>query len=128
MITEYLANYRTRILGKKWWWPLFVTALDSALVNSWKIYNIVNDKNKMSQIDFKSYIALRLLKLDLQKAKPISLRVPIEVRQDQSGHIIVKHELKCRRRCKICHSQTIYLCKRCNVYIHPDCFDEYHRK
>lgn len=124
-----VANYRTRILGKKWWWPLFVNTVDSTLVNAWKLYNLTHDK-KMSQINFKSYIALRLLKLGANKPKPkcTTSYVPNEVRTHESGHLIVKDELKVRRRCKVCHSQTIYMCKRCNVHIHADCFNEYHSK
>lgn len=122
-----IANYRSRVLGKKWWWPLFVNTLDSAIVNAWKIYNYVNEK-KMSQVDFKSYIALRLLKSEAKKAKSDILTVPNEIRTDQSGHLIIQHELKTRRRCKVCHSQTIYMCKRCNVHIHTNCFQQYHTK
>ncbi|XP_050316175.1 piggyBac transposable element-derived protein 3-like [Anthonomus grandis grandis] len=59
-----IANYRSQILGKKWWWPIFCNALDSLVVNAWKIYNLVNKK---SQVDFKSYIALRLLKTDANR-------------------------------------------------------------
>lgn len=53
-----IANYRIRITGKKWWWPLFINTLDSIIVNSWKIHGMVNS-NRMSQLNFKSYIALR---------------------------------------------------------------------
>lgn len=118
-----VANYRTRITGKKWWWPLFVNTIDSIVVNAWKIYNTVNE-NKMSQLDFKSYIALRLLKTESRKARPAPSSVPNEVRLDSSAHLILKQET--RRRCRVCHSQTIYLCGRCNVYLHASCFDQYH--
>ncbi|CAH0562903.1 unnamed protein product [Brassicogethes aeneus] len=35
-----VANYRIRVMGKKWWWPLFINTIDSALVNSWKLFNM----------------------------------------------------------------------------------------
>ena len=117
-----VANYRTRIVGKKWWWPLFVNSIDSIVVNSWKIFRIAN-KSKMSQLDFKSYIALRLLKTE-RTARPLPMVVPDEVRLDQSAHIILRQER--RRRCRVCHSQTIYICRRCNVYLHSACFNQYH--
>lgn len=69
-----VANYRTRILGKKWWWPLFVNIIDSIVVNSWKIFRIAN-KSKMSQLDFKSYIALGLLKTE-ETARPLPMVIP----------------------------------------------------
>ncbi|KAK9703800.1 Transposase IS4 [Popillia japonica] len=36
-----VANYRIGIRGKKWWWPLWVQCLDSAVVNAWKLHCIV---------------------------------------------------------------------------------------
>lgn len=64
-----VANYRIGVSGKKWWWPLFINTIDSVIVNAWKIYNSVNSK-KMSQLDFKSYIAVRLLKAENRRSKP----------------------------------------------------------
>lgn len=59
-----VANYKSRVLGKKWWWLLFINAMDSTIVNSWEIYNMVNE-NSMSQLNIKSLIiiAVRLLKI-----------------------------------------------------------------
>lgn len=121
-----VANYRITVRGKKWWWPLFTNAVDSMVVNSWKIYNTVN-KQKMSQIDFKSYIALRLLKMHQNVPKPSSSAVPVELRFDGLGHVISKNE-NIRRRCKVCHSNTIHFCLRCNVNLHVKCFDNYHKE
>jgi len=58
-----ICNYRINVKGKKWWWPLFVNLIDSVIVNSWKIYNLAN-KSKMTQLDFKSYIAVALMKMN----------------------------------------------------------------
>nr|CAI5846111.1 unnamed protein product [Callosobruchus analis] len=63
-----VANYRCQVFGKKWWWPLFSNSLDSLVVNAWKLYNLFNEKN-ISQLDFKSYMALRLLKTDNSYSK-----------------------------------------------------------
>lgn len=129
-----IANYRTRILGKKWWWPLFTNAVDSAIINAWKIYNIVQEK-KMSQLDFKSYIAYRLLKIQNHEepdqpgpSNRVPCNTPTEVRMDNVGHVIVQEPTKARRRCRVCHSATIYMCKKCNVHIHANCFQTFHNK
>lgn len=29
-------NYRIRVRGKKWYWPLVTNAFDAAMVNAWK--------------------------------------------------------------------------------------------
>lgn len=126
-----IANYRTTIRGKKWWWPLFINTLDSTVANCWKLYRKVNSSN-MSQLDFKSYIAVRLLKSDDASSKkstvgrPSKEPIPSEVRLDRVGHVIMKHPDKARRRCKQCKSHTIYLCAKCQIHLHTDCFVNYH--
>lgn len=47
-------------------------ALDSTEVNSWKLYNIVND-NKMSQLNFKFRTAIRFLKTKNHGARPLQV-------------------------------------------------------
>lgn len=119
-----VANYRIGIKGKKWWWPLFTNTIGNILVNSWKLYNIVNN-TKMSQIDFKSNVALRLLKMNtLRASASLPGNIPTDIRRNQSSHLIFKQPT--RRRCRFCHSQTVYMCRSCNVHLHPDCFEEYH--
>ncbi|KAK0169497.1 hypothetical protein PV327_011534 [Microctonus hyperodae] len=59
-----VANYRISIRGKKWWWPLWIQCLDSAVVNAWKLHCLVTaSKNAkpMSQLHFKNTVAKSLL-------------------------------------------------------------------
>lgn len=58
-----IANYRIRIRGKRWWLPLLINLIDSVLVNSWKIYNIANERS-LNHLEFKSYIAFSLMKAE----------------------------------------------------------------
>lgn len=142
-----IANYRIHIRGKKWWWSLFINLIDSVIVNAWKVYNIAN-KTKMPQIEFKSYVAVTLMKMEYSKSheneevagpgrlevmsakpnygRPSKNALPIEVRFDNIGHIIMEHENKARRRCRQCKSNTIYMCKKCQVHLHTDCFNQFH--
>ncbi|GBM90563.1 hypothetical protein AVEN_52966-1 [Araneus ventricosus] len=39
-----IQNYRTKIRGKKWYFPIFTNAVDEALVNADTIYCIANKK------------------------------------------------------------------------------------
>nr|CAI5865764.1 unnamed protein product [Callosobruchus analis] len=105
-----VANYRCQVFGKKWWWPLFSNSLDSLVVNAWKLYNLVNEKN-ISQLHFKSYIALRLLKTDKTLIQRNLAPAIDKVRYDDQGHLMIPHANKARRRCRICHSHTIYIFK-----------------
>jgi hypothetical protein len=58
-----IANYRIRVRGKKWWWPLLINLIDSVIVNAWKIHGLAN-KEKMTQLQFRSYLAMTLMKFE----------------------------------------------------------------
>jgi len=133
-----IANYRIKIRGKKWWWPLFINMIDSTVVNSWKIYNIANE-TKISQIEFRSMLATSLMKYEAAQPsnkEPIfvnhgrlsRISLPIDVRFDNIGHFINKHETSARKKCRVCNNNTIYLCMKCKVHIHPECFYVFHVK
>lgn len=137
-----IANYRIRVRGKKWWWPLFINLIDSVLVNAWKIYNMVNEET-LSQLEFKSYVAVTLLKSEeaqltenshflsnpnINMGRPSKNALPTNIRYDNVGHVIEEHENKCRRRCRQCRSTTIYMCKKCQVHLHADCFKIFHSR
>jgi len=143
-----ICNYRINVKGKKWWWPLFVNLIDSVIVNSWKIYNLAN-KSKMTQFDFKSYIAVVLMKMNQpvvenniqgqdiagpnhqvnfphnpNYGRPSKTALPIEIRVDNIGHVIVADENKARRRCRQCKSNTIHMCVKCQVHLHATFYCE----
>jgi DNA excision repair protein ERCC-6 len=138
-----IANYRIKIRGKKWWWPLFSNAVDSTIVNAWKFYNMVN-KEKVPQLDFRSELVLCLLKVETSQkdnddnesqhsttsnislGQPSQNSLPDAIRKDCIDHIIIKDTV--RRRCRQCSSQTIYSCKKCTVSLHPHCFAMFHDK
>lgn len=141
-----IGNYRIKVRGKKWWWPLFTNAIDSVIVNSWKLYRLVNH-DKISQIDFRSYLVLLLIKSEeikipqciaeirgdnvpspslATKGRPSKNSLPENIRLDKVGHVISEHANKARRRCKLCKNHTIFLCIKCKVHLHSKCFKEFH--
>lgn len=137
-----IANYRIRVRGKKWWWPLFINLIDSVLVNSWKIYNLANERS-LSQLEFKSYVAISLMKTEEAQladnshflgnsntnlGRPSKNAIPSNIRFDNIGHVIEEHESKRRRRCRQCRSTTIYMCKKCQVHLHANCFKIFHSR
>jgi hypothetical protein len=111
-----IANYRIRVRGKKWWWPLLINLIDSVIVNAWKIHGLAN-KEKMTQLQFRSYLAMTLMKFEgtetqeeeqicdieetvnresthLDYGQPSKDSLPNEVRCDRIGHLIVEKENK----------------------------------
>ncbi|XP_033228842.1 piggyBac transposable element-derived protein 3-like [Belonocnema kinseyi] len=147
-----ICNYRINVKGKKWWWPHFVNLIDSVIVNSWKIYNLANE-SKMSQLEFKSNIAVTLMKMDEPAienyiqgeertesgdhvscasrpnyGRPSKGSLNMDIRFDDVGHVIIEEENKARRRCRQCKSNTIYMCAKCHVHLHKNCFGPFHTK
>lgn len=139
-----IANYRIKIRGKKWYWPIFTNCLDSMIVNAWRFYNMVNEGADLSQLKFRQNLVLTFLKGDIydrmvnpeneeelrelyvQRGRPSAIELPNDVRKDNVGHLIYKDVHGQRRRCRACHSQTIYMCAKCDVPLHPDCFYSFH--
>ncbi|XP_037943670.1 piggyBac transposable element-derived protein 3-like [Teleopsis dalmanni] len=74
MADNAISNYRISIRGKKWWWPLFSNAVDSCLVNAWKLHCFISkaQKNKqMSQLDFRSVVSTALLSFNYTEEQNI---------------------------------------------------------
>jgi hypothetical protein len=78
-----------------------VTELDSTVVNCWKIYNMVNE-TKMSQVEIKCYLALRMMKCENRNEKEQQSQPIDEIRFEKNEHIGISHDLKTHRRCKVC--------------------------
>lgn len=124
-------NYRIRIRGKKWYWPLFTNALDAAMVNAWKLHCFCRKFEKrpmMPQLDFRVFVAECLLQ-SMRGIKEVISKIENEnsvssiVRSDRVDHVVMKNDK--RLRCRHCASQTTYKCNNCNVGIHPKCFEAY---
>ncbi|KAK4877545.1 hypothetical protein RN001_010051 [Aquatica leii] len=138
-------NYYTR--------PLSMRELEAIITKDFNIaesdtidalYNLAN-REGVSQLKFRSYLALSMIKFKgtsvsmenesnastsatVNKGRPSALANIDEIRFDNLGHIIVAHETKARRRCKLCKNATIYMCKKCSVHLHSNCFQKYHIK
>ncbi|XP_033229693.1 piggyBac transposable element-derived protein 3-like [Belonocnema kinseyi] len=107
----------------------------------------------MSQLEFKSYIVVTLMRMDEQAiendiqgeertgsgyqvsfpsrriyGRPSKVALPMDIRFDNVGHVIIEEENKARRRCRQCKNNTIYMCAKCHVHLHANCFDLFHAK
>jgi len=61
LMDRLLCSYRLRILGKKWYWPLFLNALNISVVAGWRIHTKFTDNN-LSRLEFRNKVSLCLLK------------------------------------------------------------------
>lgn len=136
-----IANYRIRVRGKKWWWPLFINSVDSVIVNVWKLYKMTHPK--ITQLEVRSYLVMALMKTEeitknannkseinrvsnQGRGRPTGTELPDEIRRDRVGHVISRHPEKARKRCRQCKSQTVFMCEKCKVHLHSICFVSFH--
>lgn len=133
-----VANYRIAIRGKKWWWPLWVQCLDSAVVNAWKLHCFVAASTKtkpMPQLEFKNFIVKKLLASkdslydDSQNendSAPEDIYRPNNLPRVTGMHAPIKTQN--RRRCIVCTPKaTVFICEKCNVHVHAEnCFKIFH--
>lgn len=61
---------------------------------------------------------------DLVRAQKTADVVSNSLRNDRVDHLVVQTGR--RNRCRSCKSQTVFMCSKCNVYVHPKCFSAYH--
>ncbi|XP_037958788.1 piggyBac transposable element-derived protein 3-like [Teleopsis dalmanni] len=141
-----VVNYRIAIRGRKWWWPLWVQFLDSAVVNAWKLHCFAaasNNTKPMPLLDFKNFIARNLLLAsedsvfiteatvydDLKKENHSAsedVYLPGNLPRVTGMHAPTK--TRNRRRCIVCTPKaTVFTCEKCNVHVHVEnCFKTFH--
>lgn len=139
-----ISNYRIKIRGKKWYWPLITNGLDAAMVNGWKLYCAIDKYKKdiasssishrkrkdkrMPQLQFRIEVTEALLQVNnvavARGPKTPDTLAQKRLRTDKIGHEIAKRLN--RIRCRQCHSHTIYFCPKCKAAMHPKCFVKYH--
>lgn len=122
-----ISCYRINIKGKKWYWPLFTNMISLAVINSLKIYNIINN-TKIDLLEHTRNIVTGLITANNQtKFVRKSILGRIQDSNMCNQPIIVSDPEKRRRRCVECKSTTIYICKGCLNHLHIKCSSKYHK-
>jgi len=132
LFDRLLSSYRPTIRGKKWWWPLFVHAINVTVVAAWRIHcQFANSKDHLT---FRREIARTLLKtpLDIERSvmsSDLRSNPPTAVRYDDGDHVVGKVT---QGRCRVCCKNTTLSCVRCTVRLHRErgavCWDLFHAK
>ena len=128
LCNQFVSIYRVCIRSKKWWWPYFAWVVNTSVANAWNLFCTVQ-KQKIGTLEFQSEVAMTIL-ASFGRNKPakslaFQRNVASNVKLDTKNHILMKRTLKycC---CKHCGGRSIYLCQKCNVALHPNCFKDYH--
>lgn len=120
LLDANVAQCRTVVRGKKWYFPLFLYLVDIAVVNSWTLFKL--NGNKMTLHNFRTEIAEQLLLRNEKKRKTILQR---QSKVSEMSHLVSYVEKQ--QRCKQCQKKTSFVCKTCDLYLHPkDCFERFH--
>lgn len=126
-----VSNYRIGIRGKKWWWSLFVNAMDNAMVNAWKLRCFMDKavkKTPISQKTFRINVCESLLLTPSEDDVIESVHIEdTSIPKLDGNHLTVKDPNAKILRCKVCHKGTIYMCSKCNIHIHIKCFALYEK-
>lgn len=138
-----LSTYKIDRKSKKWWLRLFWYFIDLTIVNSFVIYNNINNKKSLTLKKFRLSLVNELVghKIQIPKGKkrlsvvvgPHKPRVDIEKRRSESSHMPV--HIDKYRRCASCsskadHRKTFWICSTCGVPLcllpTRNCFMSYH--
>ncbi|KAF6216243.1 hypothetical protein GE061_000583 [Apolygus lucorum] len=124
-------SQRQLLADAEWYWPLIAWLLNVALQNAWIIYRKAG--NSISQLDFRRTIVTSYLNKYCTPRKSsgrANTKLQTEVRYDRLDHLILTIPDGKRRRCahENCSSASRYMCSKCDVGLHADCFAAYHIK
>ena len=128
LFDQSVSTYRVCIRSKKLWWPFSAWAVNASAANTWNLFRNVQ-KQKIGMFEFQREVFMIIL-ASFGRNKPAkSLAFPrnvaSNVKLDTKNLILVKGTSNyCR--CKHCGRRSTYLCQKCNVALHPDCFKDYH--
>ena len=127
---QYLENSSIQRKTKKWYKKVFLFGIDAAIINS-KIICELKEKKIYSTVLFKEKIIETIFEIykkynsnnDNFKTTNNKSYIPNRFRLilHNIGHIVNE-----KKRCKYCSKKTPYICKECNLHLHPECFTIYH--
>ena len=128
LFDQFVSTYRVYIKSKKWWWTFLAWAKNTSMANARNLFRTVQ-KQKIGMLKFQREEVMTVLVSFKRNKSAKSLAFPqnvaSKVKPDTKNHILAKSTSKyCH--CKHCAGRSIYLCQKCNIALHPDCFKEHH--
>ena len=126
LMDRLLGAYRPKIKGKKWWWNLFVNAINIAAVGAWKVHcAIAQPSDVLTHKQFRREVVHGLLRSGACRKRLGGPTAPVPhcVRYDGQHHYI---ESTTQGRCVWCTSNTKKRCAKCGKRLHENCFSAYH--
>ncbi|KAK3881612.1 hypothetical protein Pcinc_011469 [Petrolisthes cinctipes] len=131
-LDQNIAQYRPCIRGKKWYFPIISYLISVCVNNGWMFARAGGYKEDL--LSFTRAVATEWLQKHGRKPENpgrsrsllIAGSLSSQRRYDNVGHHIVNTDPPRRRRCKLCNSQSVFICQKCQVHLHQKCSVEYH--
>ena len=132
-LDQNLAAYMINLRSKKWWWPLFRLCIDVAINNAYQLYRIrqLNEgESRMDALEFRRVIVETYYKNYKTKNDSVALyqnRQPrIMCEWPKKITIGLGKERKDAALKMECRGTSKFFCIKCNVGLHPECFESFH--
>lgn len=123
LMDNNISNYRIKIRGKKWYFPIWLWMLDVCVTNAWTLARQFGYKE--DNLEFRRHIVRKLLTNYGKPPRPTGPQYTsiIPAPSTSTQHLIVNGAQ--RRRCRVCSNKTTKACDRCEIPLHDKCFKEY---
>ena len=119
MFGNHVNSKKNKKIVKK----IFLFGIDASILNGKIIYELKTGKKAV--IQFKESIVEYIFKLYKRKEKSnVELKSYIPPKFRDALHNI-KHIINLKRKYMLCGKRTTYLCGKCNINLHPECFNNY---
>ena len=131
---QNVACYMINIRTKKWWWPMFRFLIDLSVQNAFQLYRLQDGVDCLDLLGFRrSIVETYISKYSPQRPRnayakqSVDKRVQDDIRYDRENHWPSKGK---QHRCGLqsCKGTSVYFCSKCNIALHPECFEKFHTK
>ena len=119
LLDSAVGTYRTRIKGKKWWWPHFTNTLGVLMGAAWNIYRTTNPEADQSLLYFIRAVVQSYLHIDEITPAPSfwKSKVLVDTNNRLTGRSHWPTAREKQRRCAVpgCSSRVRTFCEECDV-------------
>jgi hypothetical protein len=108
VLDRLLSSYRPQLRSKKWWWNLFASVLNMAVVSAWQLHRELYRKTSKGHLEFRREVTMALLRTQPRVGSGPGRRVqiPISIRKTD-GHYLTDYK---QVRCVECKSNASLQC------------------
>ena len=134
LLDNLISSYAIRSRNRKWYWSVYNWFLNATMVQAWRFYKKIGTimkgfMEKIGLVDFIRSCVEMIVLLHGNNSVSLLPSIPAapnreEIQKDQGNHLIINTNKK--GVCKYCQNRTLCRYRRCDVGLHPECFEMYH--